>query len=73
MTRLVYGNFIRVWREKETTLHESRMKRLLLLNLSHEGPYVPSPVLVMLWLILYSKNPVERRRELSGNGAGKAA
>jgi hypothetical protein len=37
MTRLVYGNFIRVWREKETTLHESRMKRLLLLNLSHEG------------------------------------
>ncbi|KAF1832399.1 hypothetical protein BDW02DRAFT_571042 [Decorospora gaudefroyi] len=36
MTRLVYGNFIRVWREKEATLHESRMKRLLLLNLSHE-------------------------------------
>ncbi|KAF2679854.1 hypothetical protein K458DRAFT_434754 [Lentithecium fluviatile CBS 122367] len=36
MTRLVYGNFIRVWREKEATLHESRLKRLLLLNLSHE-------------------------------------
>lgn len=35
--RLVYGNFIRVWREKESTLHESRMKRLLLQNLSHEG------------------------------------
>jgi hypothetical protein len=37
MTRLVYGNFIRVWREKEASLHESRMKRLLLLNASHEG------------------------------------
>ncbi|KAF2466189.1 uncharacterized protein BDR25DRAFT_345761 [Lindgomyces ingoldianus] len=36
MTRLVYGNFIRVWREKEAALHDSRMKRLLLLNLSHE-------------------------------------
>lgn len=37
MTRLVYGNFIRVWREKEAAMQESRMKRLLLLNLSHEG------------------------------------
>jgi hypothetical protein len=37
MIRLVYGNFIRVWRDKEASLHESRMKRLLLLNASHEG------------------------------------
>ncbi|KAF2467268.1 phytochrome-like protein [Lindgomyces ingoldianus] len=36
ITRLVYGNFIRVWREKEAALQETRMKRLLLLNLSHE-------------------------------------
>ncbi|KAF2795525.1 phytochrome-like protein [Melanomma pulvis-pyrius CBS 109.77] len=36
MTRLVYGNFIRVWREKEADMQESRMKRLLLVNLSHE-------------------------------------
>ncbi|OCK77846.1 hypothetical protein K432DRAFT_445052 [Lepidopterella palustris CBS 459.81] len=36
MARLVYGNFSRVWREKETALNETRMKRLLLLNLSHE-------------------------------------
>ncbi|KAF2709473.1 hypothetical protein K504DRAFT_526003 [Pleomassaria siparia CBS 279.74] len=36
MTRLVYGNFIRVWREKEADLQESRMKRVLLFNLSHE-------------------------------------
>lgn len=36
LTRLVYGNFIRVWREKEAALHESRMKRLLIINLSHE-------------------------------------
>lgn len=36
MTRLVYGNFIRVWREKEADLQESRMKRVLLVNLSHE-------------------------------------
>ncbi|ORY05270.1 hypothetical protein BCR34DRAFT_604558 [Clohesyomyces aquaticus] len=36
MTRLVYGNFVRVWREKEAVLHESRMKRLLLTNISHE-------------------------------------
>jgi hypothetical protein len=37
MTRLVYGNFIRVWREKEASVHESRIKRLLLLNASHES------------------------------------
>jgi signal transduction histidine kinase len=36
ITRLVYGNFIRVWREKEADLQESRIKRILLFNLSHE-------------------------------------
>lgn len=36
LTRLVYGNFIRVWRDKEAALHETRMKRLLMVNLSHE-------------------------------------
>ncbi|OQV11121.1 Response regulator receiver domain-containing protein isoform 1 [Cladophialophora immunda] len=36
MARLVYGNFIRVWREKEAALQDTRMKRLLMLNASHE-------------------------------------
>ncbi|PSN69838.1 phytochrome-2 [Corynespora cassiicola Philippines] len=36
MLFLVYGNFIRVWRQKEQALAETRMKRLLLVNLSHE-------------------------------------
>lgn len=34
--KLVYGNFIRVWRDREAALNESRMKRLLIVNLSHE-------------------------------------
>ncbi|OCL13680.1 phytochrome-like protein [Glonium stellatum] len=36
MARLVYGNFIKVWREKEVALQDSRMKQLLLRNVSHE-------------------------------------
>ena len=36
MIRLIYENFVRVWREKEADLQESRMKRVLLVNLSHE-------------------------------------
>ncbi|KIW69483.1 hypothetical protein PV04_05358 [Phialophora macrospora] len=36
MARLVYGNFIRVWREKEAAIQDTRMKRLLMLNASHE-------------------------------------
>lgn len=36
LTRLVYGNFIRVWREKEAVLHATKMKRLLIENLAHE-------------------------------------
>jgi hypothetical protein len=68
MTRLVYGNFIRVWREKETTLQESRLKRLLLLNLSHEGIDV-LPIIKFRMLTVYSKNTVERRRKLPRDGA----
>lgn len=41
MARLVYGNFIRVWREKEAALRDTRMKRLLMLNASHEGTSPP--------------------------------
>ncbi|OCK81591.1 hypothetical protein K432DRAFT_442245 [Lepidopterella palustris CBS 459.81] len=36
MMRLVYGKFVEVWREKEKTVLDSRMKRILLLNASHE-------------------------------------
>ncbi|KAF2007328.1 hypothetical protein P154DRAFT_614721 [Amniculicola lignicola CBS 123094] len=36
ITKLIYGNFIDLWREKEVTSKESRMKRMLFLNLSHE-------------------------------------
>lgn len=63
MTRLVYGNFIRVWREKEAALHESRLKRLLLLNLSHEGPKSSGqPVIESKILIFDSTNASQRRR-----------
>ncbi|KAF2751901.1 hypothetical protein M011DRAFT_414874 [Sporormia fimetaria CBS 119925] len=37
MTQLVYGSFIKVWREKEAILQETRLKRLLITNLSHEA------------------------------------
>ncbi|KAK3375611.1 phytochrome-2 [Lasiosphaeria ovina] len=35
VAQLVYGNFIRVWREKESAVKESRLKRLLLHDASH--------------------------------------
>ena len=37
MVQLVYGSFIRVWRAKETALRETRLKRLLLHDASHQG------------------------------------
>jgi len=37
MAQLVYGSFIRVWREKESAVRESRLKRLLLHDASHQG------------------------------------
>lgn len=49
MTRLVYGNFIRVWREKEAALQDTRMKRLLMLNASHEGKPHPR-IRTNVWL-----------------------
>ncbi|KAK4223094.1 putative signal transduction histidine-protein kinase [Podospora fimiseda] len=36
MAQLVYGSFIRVWREKETAIKETRLKRLLLHDTSHK-------------------------------------
>ncbi|KAK4185997.1 putative signal transduction histidine-protein kinase [Podospora australis] len=36
MAQLVYGSFIRVWREKEMALRETRIKRLLLHDASHQ-------------------------------------
>ncbi|KAK3682924.1 phytochrome-like protein [Podospora appendiculata] len=36
MAQLVYGSFIRVWREKETVVKETRLKRLLLHDASHQ-------------------------------------
>ncbi|KAM7205374.1 putative signal transduction histidine-protein kinase [Naviculisporaceae sp. PSN 640] len=36
MAQLVYGSFIRVWREKESAVKESRLKRLLLHDASHQ-------------------------------------
>ncbi|KAK3395205.1 phytochrome-like protein [Podospora didyma] len=36
MAQLVYGSFIRVWREKETAVKETRLKRLLLHDTSHK-------------------------------------
>ncbi|KAK3332734.1 phytochrome-like protein [Cercophora scortea] len=36
MAQLVYGSFIRVWREKETAVRETRLKRLLLHDASHQ-------------------------------------
>ncbi|KAG8724687.1 Light-sensor Protein kinase [Ceratobasidium sp. 395] len=38
---LVYGKFIQVWRQKETTLKTNQLTNLLLSNASHEG-YSPS-------------------------------
>lgn len=37
MAQLVYGSFIRVWREKEIAVKETRLKRLLLHDASHQG------------------------------------
>ena len=37
MAILVYGNFIRVWWEKEAAIQGSCMKQLFLCNSSHEG------------------------------------
>lgn len=37
MAQLVYGSFIRVWREKEAAVKETRLKRLLLHDVSHQG------------------------------------
>lgn len=37
MAQLVYGSFIRVWREKEVAVKETRLKRLLLHDASHQG------------------------------------
>ncbi|KAI9734616.1 MAG: Light-sensor Protein kinase [Cirrosporium novae-zelandiae] len=34
--RIVYGKFIEVWRQKEAMIQETRLKRMLLLNTSHE-------------------------------------
>jgi hypothetical protein len=65
MIRLVYGNFIRVWREKEASLHESRMKRLLLLNASHEGTsHIIQKLADQAWLTAYSKNSSQRGGQL---------
>ncbi|MCJ1342757.1 Light-sensor Protein kinase [Peltigera leucophlebia] len=36
MLRLVYGNFIEVWRQKEAVLQESKLTKLLLANSAHE-------------------------------------
>ncbi|KAK0644269.1 phytochrome-2 [Cercophora newfieldiana] len=36
MAQLVYGSFIRVWREKEAAVKETRLKRLLLHDASHQ-------------------------------------
>lgn len=36
MAQLVYGSFIRVWREKEVSVGKSRLKRLLLHDVSHQ-------------------------------------
>ncbi|KAK4175133.1 hypothetical protein QBC36DRAFT_28685 [Triangularia setosa] len=36
MAQLVYGSFIRVWREKETAVRETRLRRLLLHDASHQ-------------------------------------
>jgi hypothetical protein len=49
MVQLVYGNFIEVWRQ-ERTIAQSRSKRALLLNASHEGTlyavFLPFSVLI---------------------------
>jgi light-regulated signal transduction histidine kinase (bacteriophytochrome) len=42
MIRLVYGNFIDVWRQRERYVARSRMKQTLLLNASHDGKQSPS-------------------------------
>jgi GAF domain-containing protein len=39
MIRLVYGNFIHVWRQRERAVAQSRMKRALLRNASHDGQW----------------------------------
>ncbi|KAK3489970.1 phytochrome-like protein [Neurospora crassa] len=37
MAQLLYGSFIQVWREKETAISDTRLKRLLLHDASHQA------------------------------------
>lgn len=37
MAQLLYGSFVQVWREKETAINDTRLKRLLLHDASHRG------------------------------------
>jgi light-regulated signal transduction histidine kinase (bacteriophytochrome) len=65
MIRLVYGNFINIWRQKEKAVSQSRMKRALLLNASHDGQqYFLS---LSTALTTNSPHPTKRSHKLPGN------
>ncbi|KAK1750934.1 hypothetical protein QBC47DRAFT_352484 [Echria macrotheca] len=57
MAQLVYGSFIRVWREKEAAVKETRLKRLLLHDASHQ---VRTPLnAVINYLEIALEKPIE--------------
>ncbi|KAK0708630.1 GAF domain-like protein [Lasiosphaeris hirsuta] len=58
MAQLVYGSFIRVWREKEIAVKETRLKRLLLHDASHQ---VRTPLnAVINYLEMALEKPLEQ-------------
>jgi hypothetical protein len=52
MAQVVYTTFIKVWRDKESHVENTRKKRLLLLDTSHRGEYQEVVITVLQMLKL---------------------
>ncbi|KAK4168293.1 putative signal transduction histidine-protein kinase [Cladorrhinum sp. PSN259] len=71
MAQLVYGSFIRVWREKESAVKETRLKRLLLHDASHQ---VRTPLhQVINYLEMALEKPLEGSTKQALQTASKAS
>jgi hypothetical protein len=69
--KLVYGKFIEVWRANEKSVLNTKMKRILLLNASHEGS-LTAHVFCILLTLYASTNPSQRYHQLSRSSHGKS-
>jgi len=77
MAQVVYGSFIRVWREKEAAVKETQLRKLLLHDASHKSKFritcCCDLVLYDVWTDMPSSaHTVECSYQLFGNGVGKA-